>query len=86
MENRSESCGRIILLYLNGSDSELEVNVKQHDIVTLKKKVEIKEYPNDLFDDIERTLVENMQDTFARFLSSLDYLRFVYEQNFSQEI
>lgn len=64
----------IFNLYLCESNSELEVNVQSSIVKDLKVIFDKGEFPNDLFDKIEQTLLTNLSDTFSRFIFTSDYI------------
>jgi hypothetical protein len=102
MEERHQFTEDFYILYLNGSASELEVNIPRAEAGKIEKKLrsqknetkddEIKldenmnetlgetllsgsDLPDDLLDEIEKNIMTNTSDTFARFSLTSHYLK-----------
>lgn len=55
-------------LYLNGSKSDLEVNVNRKVCVNVQVEMEKGNYPSNLLDEIESGIIINLSDTYSRLI------------------
>lgn len=73
---QKEKADKIYNLYLNGKNSELEVNVVRQKCLDVLKKIQTNDINQTLFEEIEKATFENLMDTYARFIFSSEYLAF----------
>lgn len=73
VEERKKLIPKMVILFLSFEDSTFEINVKKASILAVLKKIESKDYSEELFADLElenQTLVYNI---FDRFRLSYEY-------------
>lgn len=68
--------------YLNGDESELEVNVSRKSCTIVKEKMETGEIAKHLFDDIESALMINLSDTLTRLILTPEYGSYQLQKSF----
>jgi hypothetical protein len=66
----------IFLSYLNGADSELEVNVSSQECHRVRTEVYDDIFSPDMFDIVESAVIANLSDTTSRFLLTGAYTQF----------
>jgi hypothetical protein len=75
--------------YLQGSKSELEVNVTFKEYQRVKSDLASENHSNlldSIFDGIFREVTENLMDTYARFVSSSEYIQFKKRGEYFNEL
>jgi hypothetical protein len=81
-----ELAKKIVLTYFNGSKSELECNVQNTLVKTVKDKLDKPECPRDLFDGLYRQILTNISDTFSRFIGTFKYQNFEKRKRFFEDM
>lgn len=76
LEQRILKVDHMMNLYLNGNSSEMEINLPHEILFQTLTKIKKKDYETDLFVELERQLLLNMNDTFMRLLTTTEYLSF----------
>lgn len=75
-----------IILYLNSSESELEINLSRDDVIKLEEEMKNKTVTNKSLDKIETSVKNNIGDIFQRFRRTGEYFKWVKEKSIIQEI
>jgi hypothetical protein len=75
-DEREYFANRMFQLYFNGFQSKLEVNVDYRCVKELKLKMEKGEYNEELFIEIRKKLMENLTDTYSRFILSSEFMNY----------
>lgn len=70
---------------MNGSASELEININSALTTELIHKTEQGVYENEIFLLIENLIVLNMTDTFMRLRSTSEYRQFTKQHKYLKE-
>jgi hypothetical protein len=81
-----EHAEKIYATYLNGSDSELEVNVTLYERKLISNRIQCGEISQDLFDSILSDVYVNLFETYSRFVVSRDYKSFQRKSDFFNEL
>jgi hypothetical protein len=84
-EEKKKVAEGIIVGFLSGKSSELEVNVKEQEIEPIRVKAKSQEFNSELFDKLEENLMNNLRDTFGRFIFSHEFLNLEKKRNFMKE-
>jgi hypothetical protein len=77
---------RIYAKFLNGTQSQLEVNVPQKACMAVKYKLEMRDVDVSLFKEIESGLMLNISDTFTRFMITSEFHTYTSTVNFFKEL
>lgn len=75
-EERLQMAQKIFDTYLNGSDSELEVNISSDFCKKVKTLISTGNVDGNLLNDVERQIIANVSDTFSRFIFTSAYLNY----------
>jgi hypothetical protein len=76
---------RIFAIYLNGSNSELEINLTSAIPAEISTKLKAEEIDNHLFDRALEACISNLGDTFHRFRFKPAFIQFKKTNKFLQE-
>jgi hypothetical protein len=63
----------IYFQFFNGINSIMEVNVAKKDCQVIFEKIKTNTFDSTLFNDVERTVLTNLSDTWSRFQFEADY-------------
>lgn len=75
-DEKKKKFERIKLLYLNGSDSELEINVGSEILLKIHEKLKLGNFDNDLLKELDFYVKRNLSDTFLRLSATDEYKLF----------
>jgi hypothetical protein len=84
-EERKIYAEEMMIVYFNGSRSELEVNMPQKICSEIRKKIEDGILEDDLFDLSTKIIVANLQDTMSRFQFSIEYETYMNTQKLLED-
>jgi hypothetical protein len=74
-----------MIVYFNGSRSELEVNMPQKICLEIRKKIDNGILEDDLFDLSSKIIVGNLQDTMSRFQVYPEYETYLKTQKLLED-
>lgn len=74
------------LVFLSGSQSELEINIKGEEIDNVRVKISQKDVNEKTLDGVEKAIKTNISDTFQRFRHTGEYYKYINERNITKEI
>jgi hypothetical protein len=63
--------------YLNGSASVMEINIDRKSCTRVNEKIQAGNFDEGLFKDVQKTVVVNLYDTFARFTVSSQFIGYL---------
>jgi len=69
-------------MYFSGSRSELEVNVSQQALTALSHLVQEGKFDEHLYDGLESIVIQNIADTWSRFVQTSDFTKRMAEMTF----
>lgn len=85
MEERKKKINDITNLYLNGSSSELEINISNSISNEIAKKYLEGVFENEIFEVLERNLILNMNDTYMRLIFTKEFTQWQDHHKFLKE-
>lgn len=85
-EEREQFVNNFYTIFLNGTQSELEINVKGEECEIVKEKITKKEIDEHTLDEIEKAIKTNISDTFQRFRHTGEYYKYLQEKDITKEI
>lgn len=71
--------------YLDGINSECEVNVPESTCRDIKAKIQHNHYSEKMFENVQRYVELNLTDTYSRFIFTEPYLNYVKNETFLEE-
>lgn len=77
IDEKKKKFERMKSLYLNGYDSEMEINVPAEILAKIHENVKLEKFDNDLLRELETYVKRNLSDTFLRLASRDDYKSFI---------
>lgn len=77
MDEKRRRFERIKVLYLNGSDSEMEINAPGELISKIHENAKMEKFDNDLLKELDFYVKRNLTDTFLRLSSRDEYKSFL---------
>jgi hypothetical protein len=81
-----EMAKKIYMTYFNGSNSELECNVQGSSTMSVKKILDVGEFPANLYDDLCKEVMTNICDTFTRFRASGKFKNYEKKRRFFSDL
>eukprot|EP01080_Neovahlkampfia_damariscottae_P005518 gene5518-9335_t len=85
VKEREKHAKRIIELYLNGTNSELEVNATRKECDDFKENVKEGNLDPVILQSLIRTVIVNLVDTFSRFVITTEYINYKKTVNFIEQ-
>jgi hypothetical protein len=83
--DRKKVAEMIVIGFLSGKSSELEVNVSEQELEPVRLRTKSEEFDSTLFDKIEETLLINLRDMVGRFIFSAEFIAMQKRRNFMKE-
>lgn len=80
-EERKKLSNEIKTLFLSYTDSIFELNVTKDLIEQTTKKLKEDKYTDDLFDDLDKENINNLNDIYYRFINSFEYKFYIEKLN-----
>ena len=73
---RLKHAQQMVIKYLSGQDSPLEINADMTTIKPILESISSKSVPIDLFRKLDYIVLRNLNDTYSRFMFSREYKRY----------
>lgn len=77
IDDKKKRFSKIKKLYLNGSNSEMEINVGAEILDKIFENVKLEKYDNELLKELEYNVTKNLKDTFFRLSEREEYKLFL---------
>lgn len=82
LSKRKEIALNIYSTYLNGNDSQCEINISRSICEELKVSIDNDKLMDDIFIKVEPCLIENMIDTYSRFQQTNEFKQYKTREKF----